>query len=163
MLWCFIVFVKVTRVYNQVLVTNTPSLGRWLPSGGACPVQAEGDPGSPPLLQDARWGVSPAEPEGGRIKDRPVLSEASGWDCPRAQPEPDSGSVCRFYPQRTGQLWTTPSELVPSCFLRPASMWSESRLHFLPAVGSPAGRFNLCVRVSASCFFFFFCREVRWG
>ena len=71
MLWCFIVFVKVTRVYNQVLVTNTPSLGRWLPSGGACPVQAEGDPGSPPLLQDARWWVSPAEPEGGRIKDRP--------------------------------------------------------------------------------------------
>ena len=85
-----------------------------------------------------------------------VLTEASGWDCTRVQPEPDSGSACRSCPQRMGQLWTTPSELVPSCFLRPASMWSESRLHFLPAVGSPAGRFNLCVRVSASSFFFFF-------
>lgn len=34
LLWCFIVSVKVTRVCNQVLVTNSPSLGRWLPSAG---------------------------------------------------------------------------------------------------------------------------------
>lgn len=140
-------------------------------SGGGCPVA---EPAlsrlrvtqALPISYRMLGGESPqlSRREAGSRTDL-VLTEASGWDCTRVQPEPDSGSACRSCPQRMGQLWTTPSELVPSCFLRPASMWSESCLHFLPAVGSPAGRFNLCVRVSASSFFcfFFFCREVRWG
>lgn len=105
-------------------------------------------------------GVSPAELEEAGVRTGLLLSEAPSWGYTRAQPERDSGSVCRLLSPAHGAAvdntvrtcWGT----VPSCFLRPASMWSESRLHFLPDVGSPAGRFNLCVCVSASSFFFFF-------
>ena len=92
---------------------------------------------------------------------------AAGWGCTRAQTECDSGSVCRLLsPARRGSCGQHRQNLPGDCcFLFPKTTLDVVGVPppLFPSCRSPAGRFNLCVPVSASSVFFFFCREVCWG
>ena len=91
---------------------------------------------------------------------RTDLVPAAGWGCTRAQTECDSGSVCRLLsPALRGSCGQHRQNLPGDCcFLFPKTTLDVVGVPppLFPSCRSPAGRFNLCVPVSASSVFFFF-------
>ena len=125
-------------------------------------MQAEGDPGSPLLLQDARGGSPQLSWREAGVRTGLLLSEAPSWGYTRAQPERDSGSVCRLLsPVHEGSCGQHRQNLLGDCsFLFPKTSLDVVRVPsplFTRCRISSRALQPLCVCVCfLVCFFFFF-------